>query len=138
MSINDDLLAWMKNVHQELKVIRQLNSDFVRFMREAESEVPESMRRFANYFHDLHDIKFIYEEHGIDPPDYILREIERLSDRARQLLRFHKKEGGAVNKIIREMAGDKENRYDHTKQLPKPQETTNAEHQGAQNGSSAE
>ena len=123
---NEELLAWMKNIHQELKTIRQLNSEMTRFMRDAEAEVPESLRRFANYFHDLHDVKFVYEEHGQDVPQYVLRELERLDDRYRQILKEHKKEGGAINKIIREMSGDKENRWDHTKQLPKPQEKPNA------------
>lgn len=123
---NDDLLAWMKNVQKELVMIRQLNSEMTRFMRDAESEIPESMRRFANYMHDVHDIKYMYEEHGIDVPQWIMREIERLDDRYRQLLKEHKAEGGTFNKVLREMAGDKENRWDHTKQLPKPQENGDA------------
>lgn len=118
---NEDLLAWMKNIQKELVLIRQLNSEMTRFMRDAEAEVPESLRRFANYFHDLHDVKFVYEEHGQDVPQYVLRELERLDDRYRQILKEHKKEGGAINKIIREMAGDTENRWDHTKQLPSPE-----------------
>ncbi len=67
--------------------------------------------------HDVHDIKFIYEEHGQKPPQHVLDELERLDDRYRQILKTHNTDGGAIEKIRREMAGDTENRWDHTKQL---------------------
>ena len=104
-------------IARELTQLRKLNSELVKFMRDAETEVPESLRRFANYMHDVHDIKYMYEEHGQRPPTYILQEIERLDDRYRQILREHNTDGGAIEKIRREMAADPENRWDHTKQL---------------------
>jgi hypothetical protein len=118
----DDVLAALRSIRSELAVHKTLLGEMATFMRDAEAEVPESMRRFANYFHDWHDIKFIYEEHGVEVPDYVLREIERLHDRARQLIKTLKMEGGVFNKVLREMAADRENRYDHTKQLPSPKE----------------
>ena len=111
-------------IARELATMRKQNTELLGFYREAESEVPESLRRFANYFHDLHDIKFVYEEHGSVPPDYVLQELERLHDRYRQILRKHKTDGGAIDLILREMAGDETNRYKHTPQLSKPKETT--------------
>lgn len=118
--------AELNRIAREMVMIRQLCSDVVNFAREAESEVPEKMRRFANYMHDLHDIKYMYEEHGVDVPVYIMREIERLHDRYRQLLKELNMEGGTFNKVRRDMASDAENRYDHTRLLPK-QENGNGE-----------
>ena len=109
-----DLLFRIAN---DLKILRIQNTELLKFYREAETEVPESLRRFANYFHDVHDIKYMYEEHGTKPPQHILDEIERLDDRYRQILKAHNTDGGVIEKVRREMAGDKDNRYDHAKQL---------------------
>jgi hypothetical protein len=102
---------------RELTTLRKQNTELLRFYRDAETEVPESLRRFANYFHDIHDIKFMYEEHGVRPPQHVVDEIERLDDRYRQILKAHNTDGGAIEKIRREMAADVENRYNHTKEL---------------------
>ncbi len=107
----------LHRIARELTQLRQQNSELLKFYRDAETEVPESLRRFANYFHDVHDIKYMYEEHGQRPPQHILDEIERLDDRYRQILKEHNTEGGAIEKIRRQMAGDEENRYKHTKEL---------------------
>jgi len=107
----------LHRVARELTQLRQQNTEMLKFMRDAETEVPESLRRFANYFHDVHDIKYMYEEHGQRPPQHILDEIERLDDRYRQILKDHNTDGGAIEKIRRQMAGDEENRYNHTKEL---------------------
>lgn len=104
-------------IARELVTIRQQNTELLKFARDAEVEVPESLRRFANYFHDVHDIKYMYEEHGQRPPQHILDEIERLDDRYRQILKAHNTDGGAIERIRREMAGDSENRYNHTREL---------------------
>lgn len=104
-------------IARELTQLRQQNTELLRFYREAETEIPESLRRFANYMHDVHDIKFMYEEHGTIPPKHVLDEIERLDDRYRQILKAHNSDGGAIEKVRREMAADPENRYDHAKQL---------------------
>jgi hypothetical protein len=104
-------------ISRELTLLRQQNTELLKFYRDAEVEVPESLRRFANYFHDVHDIKYMYEEHGQRPPQHILDEIERLDDRYRQILKAHNTDGGAIEKIRREMAADPENRYKHTREL---------------------
>ncbi len=104
-------------IFRELVTIRKQNTELVRFAREAETEVPESLRRFGNYFHDMHDVKYMYEEHGSRPPQHVLDELERLDDRFRQILKGHNTDGGSIEKIRREMAADPENRYNHTKEL---------------------
>jgi len=88
-------------------------------MVDAESEVPEWYRRFCNTMHDIHDIKYMYEDVGTVVPPHILRECERLDDRHRQNLKRLNEEGGTFNKIRREMAADPENRWDHTRLLPR-------------------
>jgi len=102
---------------RELAQLRQMMTKVVTYMVDAESEVPEKMRRFIMYMHDMHDIKNLYDEHGIVCPPHVLREIERCDDRLRQLLENLHSDGNAFEKVRREMAGDKENRYDHTAQL---------------------
>jgi hypothetical protein len=119
-SVTDRLL--LLRIAQELKTIRELTSKALYAMGEAEAEVPEKIRRFMQYFHDLHDIKFVYEEHGSPVPPYISRELERCDDRYRQLLDTLHTDGGAFEKVRRDMAQDPNNRWDHTRQLAKPKE----------------
>ncbi len=107
-------------IAQELGMLRKGMTTVVNYIRDAEADVPEKYRRFVNAFHDVHDIKYMYEEHGQPVPDYILSEIRRMDDRYRQILRELNAEGGTFNIIRREMASDPSNRYDHTKQLEKP------------------
>lgn len=111
-------------IAQELKLIRENTSKALFAMHEAEKEVPEKMRRFANYFHDIVHIKGEYVTLGIAPPKWIDEEMERCHDRFRQALIELHTDGGAFEKIRREMASDPLNRYDHTRQLAKPKETT--------------
>jgi hypothetical protein len=96
----------------------------VQYLRGAEKEVPEFMRRFANYMHDIHDIRYMYESLGHPIPDHLLRELERCDDRYRQLLvKLHDLgDDGAFEKVRREMAKDPENRWDHTRLLYPPKE----------------
>lgn len=122
-----DVLAVLRAIRSELAIIKGVNVEMCKFMREAEKEIPESYRRFLNAFHDMHDVKFIYEEHGQAPPPHVLEELERLDDRCRQIVKEHRKEGGAINKILREMAGDPENRWDHTRLLPTPPKENGSE-----------
>jgi hypothetical protein len=104
-------------IARELTTMRKQNTELLGFFRDAEAEVPESLRRFANYMHDVHDIIFVYESRGQPCPAYIVEEMERLDDRYRQILKTHNTDGGAIEKIRREMAADPENRWDHTRQL---------------------
>lgn len=119
MDSNEALTAELANVRRELKTIRELVGKVVFYMVEAESEVPEKMRRFIMYMHDIHDVKNLYDEHGLEVPQHVLRECERCDDRLRQLLTEQHKEGGTFAKVRAEMATDKENRWDHTRLLTK-------------------
>ena len=102
-----------ERIARELVTIRKQMTDVVNAMREAESEVPEKMRRFV-----------MYESHGIPVPTHLHREMERCDDRYRQLLEGLHLDGGAFEKVRREMAKDPANRWDHTRALsaPKPKE----------------
>ena len=117
------ILAELNRQARELATIRQLVSSIAKSLHDAESEVPEKMRRFMNYMHDVHDIKFMYEELGHQAPQYLLRELERCDDRFRQLLKELHDAGGTFERVRREMAKDPENRWDHTRQLTKPKES---------------
>jgi hypothetical protein len=112
-------------ISRELTTMRKQNTELLGFFRDAEAEVPESLRRFANYMHDVHDIIYIYESRGHACPPYVVTEIERLDDRYRQILQKHNIDGGVIEKIRREMAADPDNKWDHTRLLSKP--ATNGE-----------
>lgn len=109
-------------IARELKTIRELTTSTANAGREAESEVPEKMRRFVMYMHDVHDIINMYHDLGHQAPEWVKKEMERCDDRFRQLLTELHTDGGAFEKVRREMAKDPDNRWDHTRQLAKPQE----------------
>lgn len=112
-------------IAQELKVIRELTSKAVFAMGEAEKEVPEKMRRFMNYFHDVVHVKGEYVSLGLACPKWLDQEMERCHDRARQLLNDLHTDGGHFEKVRREMAEHPAgNRYDHTRQLAAPTKET--------------
>jgi len=116
----DRVIALLERVAFEQKRTYEQIQKFVYAMVEkAEGEIPEFMRRFANYMHDIHDIKYMYEDVGSAVPLHILRECERLDDRYRQLVTRLHSDGGAFEKVRREMAADPANRWDHTRFLPK-------------------
>lgn len=117
-----DLIVYMERSSRELKQIRELLITVTAFMRNAETEVPERNRRFVTYMHDLHDIIYMYESRGLDVPSYVHREMERCDDRFRQLYTEANTDGGWGEKLRREMAADPLNRWDHTRELPKPKE----------------
>lgn len=107
-------------IARELVTLRRLVSEGVRYLRDAESEIPERIRRFSHHMHSIHDIKYMYEELGVDVPKHILTELERVDDRWRQLMSEEYAEGGTFAKVRREMATDPLNRFDHTRQLAAP------------------
>jgi septation ring formation regulator EzrA len=115
---------YLRRIAMEMKQMRQMMASIINAIREAESEIPEKMRRFTMYAHDVHAISYMYEERGLPIPDYVMREMERCDDRYRQLLKDLHLDGGAFEKVRREMAEDPENRWDHTRQLAKPKEAT--------------
>ena len=109
--------VYLKWIAADMKIMRQLLTEGLKYLRDAESEVPESLRRFMNYAHDVHDVKYMYEELGQPVPKHLLDELQRVDDRYRQVLKTMHSEGGALEKIRREMAEDPENRWDHSRQL---------------------
>ncbi len=115
--------VYLERISKDMKIVRELLVKVVNYMVDAESEVPEKMRRFIMYMHDVHDIGHLYEERGLPVPQYIMRELERCDDRYRQLLDELHLDGGIFEKVRREMAKDPENKWDHTRQLSKPKET---------------
>lgn len=118
------IFAELQNIRRELVTIRQIATDFGFYVRNAECEVPEKFRRFANYMHDLHSIKWMYEESGHPVPRHIMDEMERCDDRFRQLLKEQHTDGGTFEKVRRDMAADPENKWDHTRLLFAPKENS--------------
>lgn len=114
--------VYLERISKDMKIIRELMSKVVNYMVDAESEIPEKMRRFIMYMHDVHDIVNLYHENGQVAPRYVLEEMERCDDRYRQLLETMHTDGGTFEKVRREMAADPLNRWDHTRQLTKPKE----------------
>lgn len=112
--------VYLERISREMKLVREMLAKVINYMVDAESEVPEKMRRFIMYMHDIHDIKNLYDEHGLNVPAHVLREVERCDDRLRQLLNQLHTDGGTFERVRREMAEDKENRWDHTRLLAKP------------------
>jgi hypothetical protein len=118
--MNDETNNLLKRIADELKLIRQQSTELICAVRDAESEVPEKMRRFANYFHDVVHIKGEYVSLGIPCPSHIEREMERCADRFRHILDDLHCDGGVFEQVRRDMAERPGNRYDHTRQLSKP------------------
>ena len=119
---SDDAIVLLQRIAREVTTMRLHTTLVVGYIRDAEADMPERYRRFVNAFHDVHDIKYMYEEHGQPVPEYILSEIRRMDDRYRQILNELNAEGGVFNKVRREMSKDPENRYQYTLLLDKPKE----------------
>lgn len=116
--------VYLERISKDMKLIREMMVEVVNYMRDAESEVPEKMRRFIMYMHDVHDIVHLYTENGHVAPRHVMEEMERCDDRYRQILELMHTDGGTFEKVRREMAADPLNRWDHTRQLSKPKEKT--------------
>jgi len=113
---------YLERISKDMKLIREMMTKVVNYMVDAESEIPEKMRRFIMYMHDVHDIVNLYHEGGQQVPRHVMAEMERCDDRYRQLLEEMHTDGGTFEKVRREMAEDPLNRWDHTRQLAKPKE----------------
>lgn len=122
--------AYLKSIDQCMATIRKQLTEVIGYIRDAESEVPEKMRRFIMYMHDVHDIINMYQEIGQPPPEHVMREAERCDDRYRQMLKEMHTDGGAFEKVRQEMAKDPDNRWDHTRLLFKPKEPTSEARNG--------
>lgn len=115
-------------IAREMTMMRGMLTEVIKYMRDAEAEVPEYMRRFVMYMHDMHDVKHLYDEHGLDVPKHVLRAIEFCDDRLRILLERLHSDGGAFAKTRADTAKHHaRNRWDHTKRLEHlpPQEVIN-------------
>lgn len=108
-----------KNMARDMREMRKMLTQVINSIREAESEIPEKMRRFVMYFHDIHDMRNMYVEHGLTVPSYLDREIERCDDRYRHLLEDLHVDTGAFERVRQEMTQRPGNRYEHNRLLPK-------------------
>ena len=110
----------LAQIAQDIHVLRDLTSKYVNAQHEAESEIPEKLRRFTTYWHALHDIVSMYEERGTVAPDYVKREMKRCDDRFRQLLLEAHTDGNVFEQVRRKMADDPNNRWDHIRAIGGP------------------
>ncbi len=79
----------------------------------ADDEVPEYIRRFAMYYHDMLHIRVAYEEKGLPVPSFIADQVEYCHDRMELILAHENNQGGAFYKNRQELyaADDVANRY---------------------------
>ena len=117
--MTEETTAYLKNIARDMQSIKSMVAEVITYMKDAESEIPEKMRRFIMYMHDVHDIKHLYEEHGQVPPSHVVREMERCDDRYRQLLEEGNTDLGWLERVRAEMSKDLNNRWDHSRLLPK-------------------
>lgn len=115
----EDQTAYMKNIARDIQSIKSDLIKVLNYIHDAESEVPEKMRRFIMYFHDAHDLINLYHEQGLQIPDWVKREVERCADRYRHLVEDLEQPGETFEKVRREMTNRPGNYYDHSKLLPK-------------------
>src|SRR5712675_2196906 len=99
--MNEESEAYLKNMARDIQSLRSMLTEVVNYMKEAESEVSEKMRRFIMYMHDVHDICHLYEERGLPVPRHVMAELERCDDRYRQLLEEAHLDGGVFEKVRR-------------------------------------
>lgn len=114
----EEMNAHLKNASGFLQTIKSMVGEVVVYMKDAESEVPEKMRRFIMYMHDVHDVMNMYSEQGHVVPDYILREAERCDDRYRHLLKEGNTDLGWIERVRADMSKHAGNRWDHSRLLP--------------------
>lgn len=111
-------------IARDIRAMRTDLTKVINYMIEAESEVSEKMRRFIMYMHDLHDVSYMYEERGIEVPQHVRLEMQRVDDRFRQLLQDAHSDTGTFEKVRQDMVQRGGNRWDHQRLFPK-QETKN-------------
>ncbi len=119
---DDDDLSIARVARDMRQMLLELR-EVTKYMRDAESEVPERVRRFIMYFHDVHDMQNLYNELGLVPPQHIRQEIERCADRFKHILEdmYDTDKHGGFEKVRKDMSGREGNRYDWTKALAKPE-----------------
>jgi hypothetical protein len=115
----EEAVAVLKDIARDIRQIRLDTAKVINYMTDAESEVPEKMRRFIMYMHDVHDVAYMYEERGIPVPTHVLREMERCDDRYRHILEDLQTDTGTFERVRQEMSRRGGNRWDHSRILPK-------------------
>jgi len=115
--VTEESEAHLHNMARDMRELRSMLTQVVNYMIEAESEIPEKMRRFMMYAHDIHDIKYQREELGIPVPRWIMQEVERCDDRLRHLLQDLHADQGAFERVRQEMSKREGNKFDWSRQL---------------------
>ena len=128
--MTDESTTALNAISRDIRELLLLVREVVRYMKEAESEVPEKMRRFIMYMHDVHDVAYMYEERGLPVPPHVLREMERCDDRYRHLIEDASVDLGWLERVRSEMTQRSGNRWDHSRLLPK-KETSDETRNGA-------
>lgn len=116
-------IDYLHRIARDIQSLKSQMAQVITSIADAESEIPEKMRRFMMYFHDLHDIRNTYIEHGLTPPPYVDREMERCDDRFRHLLEDQYADTGTFEKVRQEMSSRPGNRWEHNRLLPKSGDT---------------
>ena len=119
ISVMEDNLAYLKNNARDMQKVCSMFTEVTKYMKDAESEVSEKMRRFIMYMHDVHDVMNMYTEMGQPVPAHIAREAERCDDRFRHLLEDAHAPGATFDRVREEMTLRAGNRWDHSRLLPK-------------------
>lgn len=117
--MSDTTEAQIANMARDIQAMRSMLTQVINSIADAESEVPEKMRRFVMYYHDIHDMVVMYESHGSQAPAHLRQEMERCDDRYRHLLEDLHTDGGTFEQVRRDMTQRGGNRWDHSKLLPK-------------------
>jgi hypothetical protein len=115
--VTEESDAHLANLARDMRAILLELREVVKYMKEAESEVPEKVRRFIMYYHDVHDIVNLHHEGGLSPPKYLHREIERCHDRFRHILEDMYADQGTFERVRQDMTTKGGNRYDYSHQL---------------------
>jgi hypothetical protein len=113
----DDNDLSIARVARDMRAILLEIREVTRYMKEAESEIPEKARRFIMYYHDVHDIVWLYHENGQEPPDFLKAELERCADRYRHIVKDLFEDGGTFEQVRQDMTKRGGNRYDHSRQI---------------------
>ena len=115
--INDEDDLSLARIARDMRAMLLEVREVVKYMKDAESEVPEKARRFIMYYHDVHDIYWLYHENGQEPPKFLQAELERCADRYRQIVQDLFEVGGQFERVRQEMTKRGGNRYDHTREI---------------------
>lgn len=109
--------VYLQRISRDMRELTLMVREMVKYIKDAESEIPEKMRRFIMYFHDVHDIWWLYVQTGHEPPKHLRQEIERCADRYKHILDDLYGDTGAFERVRQEMAKRAGNRYDHSRMV---------------------